>query len=528
MPTRVETMVSNRKTVFREHGIKDTIEALEKQTQDLYLSDEIPWVIGYSGGKDSTAILQLVWNAIAALPPEQHIKPIHVISTDTLVENPVVALWVEKSLAKMYAATTEQGLPIHPHRLTPEVKDRFWVNLIGKGYPAPRPKFRWCTSRLKIAPSNKFITDTVKQNGEAILVLGTRKAESAARSSNMKRYEESSTRDLLSSNKELDRVWVYTPIAEWSNDDVWQYLTQFKNPWGYPNEELLGMYQGATEDGECPLVVDTSTPSCGDSRFGCHVCTMVTEDKSLGAMIQNDVEKEWMLPLLEFRSNWININDPDPEKKKQKLDEERKHRDFRRMNGSLTVFNGRLVHGPYKAYYREAMLRAVLEAQLAVRELGPDTVKDIELLSIEDLEEIRRIWVVEKHEIEDRVPEIYADVLGVPYPVRSLESEVGLSAADLALLKQVCIEIDDSDVHYEIVRNLLHVEHQNRTMVRRNKHFFGELEKVLEAGAFSSEDEAELYAISRKSERDQFTEMVSEPTTGTYVSDDLIELVEAD
>ena len=173
---------NDRKTAFKALGMRKHIELLEQQTQQLYLSDEIPWVIGYSGGKDSTAILQLVWNAISALPESQRTKPIHVISTDTLVENPVVALWVEKSLAKMKSATLEQGLPIEPHRLTPEVKDRFWVNLIGKGYPAPRPKFRWCTERLKISPSNKFITDTVKQNGEAILVLGTRKAESAARS----------------------------------------------------------------------------------------------------------------------------------------------------------------------------------------------------------------------------------------------------------------------------------------------------------------------------------------------------------
>ena len=63
------------------------------------------------------------------------------------------------------------------------------------------------------------------------------------------------------------------------------------------------MYQGASPDGECPLVVDASTPSCGDSRFGCWVCTLVDKDKSMSAMIQNDEEKEWMLPLLELRND---------------------------------------------------------------------------------------------------------------------------------------------------------------------------------------------------------------------------------
>ncbi|EED31297.1 putative sulfurtransferase DndC [gamma proteobacterium NOR5-3] len=505
-----ESPKKQRKTAFRELGIKQHVENLEEQTRQLYLSDEIPWVIGYSGGKDSTATLQLIWSALSKLSPKDHIKPVHVISTDTLVENPVVALWVEKSLSKMRAASGEQSMPIKPHRLTPEVKDRFWVNLIGRGYPAPRPKFRWCTERLKISPSNKFISETVQQNGEAILVLGTRKSESAARASNMKQYESKSTRDLLSSNKELDRVWVYTPIAEWQNDDVWQYLTQFENPWGFPNEDLFGMYQGATEDGECPLVVDTSTPSCGDSRFGCHVCTMVNEDKSLSAMIQNDVEKEWMLPLLEFRSNWININDADPEKKKQKIDEERKHRDFRRMNGSLTVFNGRLVHGPYKAYYRENMLRAVLEAQMAVREIGPDSVKDLEVISLEELEEIRRIWVVEKHEIEDRLPVVYEEATGQKYPARRNMSDLGLSQEDLTLLKEICQEVDDSEIHYEVVRALLHIEHQNRTMVKRNKGFFKNLEKVLESGVFSNEADAQDYAVSKQSKKDDIIASASD------------------
>jgi DNA sulfur modification protein DndC len=265
---------ANRNTAFGENGINASIDQLIEQIQYLYQSDSIPWVVGYSGGKDSTATLQLVWLAMTGLPVEKRTKPIHVISTDTLVENPVVALWVTRSLKIMAQAAKDQDLPIEPHRLLPELKDRYWVNLIGRGYPAPRPKFRWCTSRLKINPSNKFILDLAEQSGEAILVLGTRKAESSVRAANMKKYEAASTRDLLSAHGQLDRSWVYTPISEWSNDDVWLFLNQYKNPWGYTNKNLLGMYQGATEDGECPLVVDTSTPSCGDSRFGCYVCTL--------------------------------------------------------------------------------------------------------------------------------------------------------------------------------------------------------------------------------------------------------------
>jgi len=169
-----------------------------------------------------------------------------------------------------------------------------------------------------------------RQNGQVILVLGTRKAESFVRAANMLKHEKSSTREQLATNASLPNSWIYTPLADWTNDDVWMYITQVKNPWGFDNKALLNMYQGATADGECPLVVDTSTPSCGDSRFGCYVCTMVEQDKSMQAMIQNDEEKEWMLPLMKLRNEWLDIKT------------DRQHRDFRRMGGTLKIVSGRI------------------------------------------------------------------------------------------------------------------------------------------------------------------------------------------
>ena len=323
------------RSAFDDLGFAGSIDALVAQTQELYLADGVPWVVGYSGGKDSTAVLQIVWRALAGLEPEQRTKPVHVISTDTLVENPVVAAWVTHSLDVMAAAAEEQGLPLTPHRLTPTVTDTFWVNLIGRGYPAPRPKFRWCTERLKIKPSNSFIREMVRSHGEAILVLGTRKAESSGRHARMAKLESRRVRDLLSPNDSLPNALVYSPVENWSNDDVWTFLMQSANPWGYSNKELLTMYQGASADGECPLVVDSSTPSCGDSRFGCWTCTLVEKDKSMSAMIQNDEEKEWMLPLLDLR-NALDVAD------------DRHLRDFRRMNGSVQLFHDRPIHGPYK------------------------------------------------------------------------------------------------------------------------------------------------------------------------------------
>ena len=164
--------------VLQRLGLARALDPNYDEIRELYLADEIPWVVGYSGGKDSSAVLQLVWLAIRKLPTDKRKKPIHVISTDTLVEQPLVARWVETSLDRMRHAAREQEMPVQPHKLTPEVANSFWVNLIGLGYPAPRQKFRWCTERLKIKPSNAFIRGVVQKYGEAILVLGTRKAES--------------------------------------------------------------------------------------------------------------------------------------------------------------------------------------------------------------------------------------------------------------------------------------------------------------------------------------------------------------
>ena len=100
--------------------------------------------------------------ALRELDAEQRTKPVHVISTDTLVENPVVAAWVTHSLEVMAEQPHDAGAADHAAPADPRVNDTFWVNLIGRGYPAPRPKFRWCTERLKIKPSNAFIRDIVR------------------------------------------------------------------------------------------------------------------------------------------------------------------------------------------------------------------------------------------------------------------------------------------------------------------------------------------------------------------------------
>ena len=461
------------KSAFNELGFQKSIERHLAEIRALYSSDNIPWVVGYSGGKDSTAALQLVWLAISSMESAQRNKPIYVITNDTLVENPIVVKWVTKSLLTLETAAESQGLPVKPVRLAPDISDSFWTNLIGRGYPAPRPMFRWCTHRLKINPSSVFVNNVVKSNGEAILVLGTRKAESATRARTIDRHDQKSVREHLSPHNDLPNSYIYSPIKDWSNDDVWLFLMQVKNPWGINNKDLLTMYQGASADGECPLVLDTNTPSCGDSRFGCWVCTLVDKDKSMQAMIQNDQEKEWMLPLLELR-NALDIEDDKP------------LRDFRRLKGNVQLHNGSPIHGPYTQKAREHWLRLLLKAQKWVRQNGPEDVRGIELITQEELHEIRRIWVVDKHEIEDLLPIIYMDETGEPFPEQPLDDLQSFSGEELELLKDIC---GDDFLHYELIRELLDVERRYQVMSRR-AGLYDALEQAFVRNYYDNVDDA--------------------------------------
>ncbi|HET9637658.1 MAG TPA: DNA phosphorothioation system sulfurtransferase DndC [Allosphingosinicella sp.] len=496
MARNVPPLGASRTSAFQPLGFKQTIAGVLNEIADLYMADATPWVVGYSGGKDSTATLQLVWLALSRLEPTERLKPVYVISTDTLVENPIVAAWVGRSLEKMGEAAAGHGLPLTPHRLTPDPSESFWTTLIGRGYPAPRAKFRWCTDRLKINPSNRFISRVVKASGEAIVVLGTRKSESLARARSMEHYEGKRVRERLSPNGKLLNSYIYSPIEDWSNDDVWTFLMQVKNPWGFDNKALLTMYQGASADGECPLVIDASTPSCGDSRFGCWVCTMVEQDKSMKAMIQNDVEKEWMLPLLELR-NELDVRNSETGKR-----DDRHLRDFRKMNGSLQLHNDRIVHGPYIQSAREYWLRRVLEAQRHVRDRGPEEVQGIELITLPELREIRRLWVVEKHEFEDSLPRIYEEVLETPFPDGRLDDSFAFGREEVEMLRDLCGE---DVLHFELTRELLDVERQHRTMARR-AGLFKSLEKALRRGSFESAEEASETALRRRDLLDDLRE----------------------
>lgn len=364
--------------------------------QTTYRDHPYPWVLGYSGGKDSTAALQLVWLAIAGLDPEERTKPVHVISTDTLVETPVIVNHVTGTLGLIEEAAAEQGMPFSTHLLSPTVEDSFWVNLLGKGYPAPTSIFRWCTDRLKIKPSNRFIQDQVSEHGEVILALGVRRGESATRDQVINMHRVPGKR--LARHGQLRGAWVLMPIEEFDVDDVWRFLLTTKSPWGGDNRQLSNLYQSA-QDGECPLVVDDLTPSCGNSRFGCWTCTVVERDKSMEAVIENG--ETWLTPLLEFR-DWL-AESQNPEVKPDT-------REYRGRNGQVRISkNGNILWRTYTLEFCEDALRRLLETQAKVHEHDPD----FDLISEAELRSIRRLWIAERHDWEDSLPQIHREATGL-------------------------------------------------------------------------------------------------------------------
>jgi DNA sulfur modification protein DndC len=476
------------------------IQELTKEIQLLYASDSIPWILGISWGKDSSTILQLIWTAIEALPIEQRKKKVYVMTTDTLVENPIVSVWVNKSIKKLKAAAEEKSMPFEPHLLHPPAKDSFWSCLMGKGYPAPRHGFRWCTDRMKIKPVNQFIRNILRVYGETIVVLGVRKDESTSRAAILKKNEVGRVRDRLSPNPNLTNSLIYSPIEDWRTDEVWMYLMQFPNPWGGNNQDLFTLYRGATADNECPLVVDTSTPSCGDSRFGCWVCTLVNKDRSMEAMIQNDEEKEWLQPLLDIR-NELDIHD------------DRDKRDFRRMYGTVELFERKKgkkgkdgtevvpIPGPYTKFWREHWVRRVLEAQVQIRQTAPLDMQDVTLITNEELCEIRRIWLEEKHEFDDSLPRIYAEVTGEVFKDPRLKQEKnGIGGDEWSILEEIC---SDDAMHLELMTKLLDTERQHAQKSRRG--VFENLEKCFDSSSRSKEE-----AIRHAHEKRELKEAASQ------------------
>ena len=349
----------------------DTLDFIRQQVQQEYAEPHgKPWIVGFSGGKDSTLVAHLVVEHLISLPRSERTRVVHVVANDTLVESPLVMEHVRVSLSEIQKAAHAFDLPIVVATTAPEPNQTFWVNLIGRGYPSPNRNFRWCTDRMKIQPTSNYIRDQASISGEVILLLGVRRSESATRAGAAARYDNGSR---LNRHNDLPGCLVFRPILELDTDDVWEILAENKPPWGGSHDRLIQLYRDAG-GGECPVVTSKSdAPSCGtrSSRFGCWTCTVVEKDKSLAGFVDSGFDQ--FMPLLEFRDWLVEIrNDP-------------KRRLARRRNGRVTITKkGVFVPGPFNMATRREILDRLLTLQAQ---------SEMVLIAHPEIERIRELWV---------------------------------------------------------------------------------------------------------------------------------------
>ena len=285
------------------------LKEIRRELRDEYLqSHDKPWIVGFSGGKDSTLLAHLVLECLLAIPPDERRRRVFILSNDTLVESPIFQEFVDRLLSHMSESIGGLRVPVEVVKTSPLVEESFWVNLLGRGYPAPNRMFRWCTDRMKVRPTSRFIREKISMNGEAILLLGVRRSESAQRAKNLARHDSVSD-GRLTPHTDLKGCLVFTPIKDLSTDEVWMTLLNSRPPWGGTYREVVTLYKNAL-GGECPFVMSTDdAPSCGTSsaRFGCWTCTVVEKDSSLESLIA--AGHDHLEPLALFRKRIKEVSD---------------------------------------------------------------------------------------------------------------------------------------------------------------------------------------------------------------------------
>ena len=292
--------------------LRGKLRSIRQELRAEYLQPhDKPWMIGFSGGKDSTLLAHLVLDCLMAVAPDERKRRVFIVSNDTLVESPIVQSFVDRLLGQVADGVAALRLPVEVIKTHPLIEESFWVNLIGKGYPAPNRTFRWCTDRMKIRPTSRFIRQIVSEKGEAILLLGVRRAESALRAGNIARHEDADG-GRLSPHSDHKGVWIFSPIKELSTEEVWITLLNSRPPWGGTYRDIVALYKSA-QGTECPFVMSANdAPSCGSNsaRFGCWTCTVVEKDTSLESLIA--AGNEHLEPLAEYRRRLRAVSeDPD-------------------------------------------------------------------------------------------------------------------------------------------------------------------------------------------------------------------------
>lgn len=417
-------------------------EDIIQEMSIVYQHDNRPWMIGFSGGKDSTMLCCLVMEMIQRLPANKRTKTVYIVSSDTMVENPIVKNYMHK-MSKMI---NEAGayLNVKADIIYPKIEDTFWVKVIGLGYPTPEPPgFRWCTERLKIHPMNAYTLEKIKSNGEVILLLGVRKAESTYRANNIRSREIEGK--LLVPHNDIENAYVYNPLTEIPNEEVWKFLLKEDgiSPWGSDNKYLFSLYQGENLGEEKSVIGEIDKdkiPVTGNSRFGCWICTMVKEDKSLKAFI--DRGEKWLIPLRDYR-NWL-----------VELRSTPSAREYKRRNGSMyRKADGELGQGPFTMQTRIEMLRRLLKLQVQT---------GLELITIEELKQIDKTWDSEGDLSRRTLVDLYREITGQKLPW----DDYKIAVFPEEIIDEIKRQCADNNVEFEMISKLIIEIEANKNYTR--------------------------------------------------------------
>jgi len=452
-------------------SVDELHDACVRQLTQLYCRDEVPWVIGFSGGKDSSAVVQLVYRMLADFPAGKRHKRVHVIASDTLVESPVVAAYLDETLDSMQRGARAQDLPLSVTKVVPAPQETFWVMLLGRGYPSPNRFFRWCTERLKINPATRYIQSEIDEWGSVIILLGARKAESSSRAQVLENHHIAGSH--LRRHATMPQALVYAPIADWGTHDVWSYLLVNEAPWAPElrlNSKLRELYRDGA-GGECPLVIDKSTPSCGQSRFGCWTCTVVDVDNSMEGFLEVGRQYEWMRPLAEYRNKLKSYRDDPSKREKWRRNDPNRPRGWLHESGRQTSEqptaldeDGYEMLGPFTLEVRMELLEELLHLQ---KETGRTLIRP------EEIELIRRHWTEDYRVNEEAMLDILERVYGPATRRRDhLREERGL-------LEEVCAR---HSVDVLVVDRLIDLERGYVTKLRK-RNLFQALDGIIEEWA---------------------------------------------
>jgi len=245
--------------------------------------------VTFSGGKDSTALTFALLNAL----DKNKYKPkkVWVLYANTLVEPSPLLQTAQKSLHTFETLSRQVKIPVATKILTPELKDRFWVLLIGKGYPPPSVRFRWCSKRLKVKPVRNFLKQIKEKYKEFPLVLsGVRLNEGNNRRKNLSKRL---TKDRWMKYEGLKGCLVYVPLLNLNTKEIWEYIEYNEKKWSISMHHLKELYS-------------VTSSNINESRTGCWVCTLVRKDQSLEKLAQTTPE---LLPLIEFKKFLLKVRD---------------------------------------------------------------------------------------------------------------------------------------------------------------------------------------------------------------------------